>query len=55
MERGLEVLGAGGGPALSRLLAEAMPAFRAAGHGAAYDGWGGTLDWILTGRPDATP
>jgi predicted nucleotidyltransferase len=55
MDRALEVLASGGGPALSGLLAEAEPAFRAAGHGAAYDGWGATLDWILKGEPDATP
>jgi hypothetical protein len=55
MDRALAVLGAGGGPALSALLAEAQAAFRAAGHGAAYDGWGEVLDWILTGRPDARP
>jgi hypothetical protein len=55
MDRALDVLGPGGGPALSALLAQAHAAFRAAGHGAAYDGWGEVLDWILTGRPDATP
>ena len=55
IDRALEVLGDGGGPALSALLAETRPAFRAAGHGAVYDGWGAQLDWILTGRPDATP
>lgn len=55
MDRALDVLGPGGGPALSALLAEARAAFDAAGHGAAYDGWGDTLDWILTGEPDATP
>jgi hypothetical protein len=55
MDRVLDVLGEGGGPALSALLAETRGAFRAAGHGAVYDGWGEKLDWILTGRPDATP
>ncbi|HEY1752361.1 MAG TPA: nucleotidyltransferase domain-containing protein [Caulobacteraceae bacterium] len=55
MDRALGVLGRDGGPTLSTLLAEARVAFRAAGQGAAYDGWGETLDWILTGRPDATP
>jgi hypothetical protein len=55
MDQALEVLGGGGGPALSALLAEAQSAFRAGGHGRAYDGWGDVLDWILTGRPDATP
>ena len=55
MDRALAVLGPGGGSALSSLLAEAEPAFRASGHGAAYDGWGATLDWILNGQPDATP
>ena len=55
VERTLDVLGPGGGPALSALLAETQAAFRAAGHGGAYDGWGEVLDWILNGRPDATP
>lgn len=55
MDQALEVLGESGGPALSALLAETRGAFRAAGHGAVYDGWGEKLDWILTGRPDATP
>ena len=55
MDRALGVVGSGGGPALSALLAEAGPAFRASGYGAAYDGWGATLDWILKGAPDATP
>ena len=52
MDRVLGVLGPDGGPALSALLADAAPAFRAAGHGHAYDGWGEALDWILTGRSD---
>ncbi len=34
MDRAMDVLGPGGGPALSALLAETAPAFRAAGHGA---------------------
>lgn len=55
MDRALEVLGSGGGSALSALLSEAQPAFRAAGHGAVFDGWGRQLDWILKGDPDATP
>jgi hypothetical protein len=55
MDRALDALGPSGGPALSGLLAEAEPVFRASGHGAAYDGWGATLDWILKGQPDATP
>jgi hypothetical protein len=55
MDRVLSVLGDGDGPALSDLLAETQPAFRAAGHSAVYDAWGEQLDWILTGRPDATP
>lgn len=42
-----------GAVALSRLLAESHDAFRAAGHGAAFDGWGGKLDWILAGDPIA--
>jgi hypothetical protein len=40
-----------GGAALCRLLAGSEPAFRAAGHGAAFDGWGRTLAWILAGQP----
>ena len=55
MDRALDVLGDGGGPALSALLSETQSAFRAAGHGAVFDGWGDKLDWILNGRPDATP
>lgn len=55
MDRALAVLGDGGGPALSALLHETRPAFSAAGHGDVYDGWGEQLDWILTGRADATP
>jgi hypothetical protein len=55
MDRALSVLGLDGGAGLSALLAETHAAFRAAGHGAAYDGWGEVLDWILTGRSDATP
>lgn len=55
IDRALGVLGTGGGPALSALLAEGRDAFYAAGHGAAYDGWGATLDWILKGEPGATP
>jgi len=55
MDRALAVLGDGGGPALSVLLAEAQPAFRAAGQGAVFDGWGRQLDWILKGEPGATP
>ena len=55
IDRALGVLGPGGCAVLSQLLAEAQGAFRAAGHGAAYDGWGEQLDWSLSGRPDATP
>lgn len=55
MDRALGVLGSGGGAALSGLLRETEPAFRAAGHDAVYDGWGATLDWILKGEPDAPP
>jgi hypothetical protein len=55
MDRALGVLGSGGGAALSGLLRETEPAFRAAGHDAVYDGWGATLDWILKGQRDATP
>jgi hypothetical protein len=55
MDRALEVLGDGAGPALSALLADTQGAFRAAGHGAVFDGWGEQLDWILTWRPAATP
>jgi hypothetical protein len=44
------VLETGGGSELSRLLADSEPAFRKAGHGEAYDGWGETLAWILAGR-----
>ncbi len=43
----ISVLEAGSAGALCRLLAESEAAFRAAGHGAAYDGWERTLPWIL--------
>jgi hypothetical protein len=45
------VLEADGGSELSRLLADCEAAFRAAGHGGAYDGWGEALAWILAGDP----
>ena len=51
MERLAELLSDRPAPALSRLLADSHPAFRAAGHGAAFDGWGGKLAWILGGDP----
>jgi hypothetical protein len=43
------VLTPSGHGALSLLLADCEPALRAAGHGAAFDGWGDTLAWILSG------
>jgi hypothetical protein len=42
-----------GALALSRLLAMTHETFRAAGHARAFDGWGETLDFILTWRPPA--
>jgi len=44
------VLEADGGSVLCGLLADCESAFRTAGHGGAYDGWGETLAWILAGR-----
>ena len=55
LDRALDVLGSGGGPALSALLAQTREPFRTAGHSAVYDGWGASLDWILKGEPGATP
>jgi hypothetical protein len=51
----LAVLAPGGATALCRLLAESEPAFRAAGHAKAYDGWESALPWILAGRPEGKP
>jgi hypothetical protein len=51
----LAVLAPGGATALSRLLADSEPAFRAAGHAKAYDGWEGALAWILAGVPVGKP
>lgn len=45
------VSGEQGGSALSQLLADCEVAFRAQGHGGAFDGWGATLPWILAGHP----
>jgi hypothetical protein len=50
MDRLAAALSPDGAIALSRLLADTQDAFRAAGHGAAYDGWGETLAFILTWR-----
>jgi len=41
------LLGASAAAALARLIAETMPAFRREGHGAAYDGWGEAMGWML--------
>lgn len=54
-ERLAAVLDPHGAPALSALLAGSEAAFRAAGHGAAFDGWERTLPWILAGRPVGAP
>ena len=51
LDRLLAVLGPGGAVALSELLAASEAAFRASGHGGAFDGWGETLAWILSWRP----
>lgn len=51
MDRLTTVLAPGGAVALSGLLAASQDAFRAAGHGGAFDGWGEQLDWILGWRP----
>lgn len=50
-----EVMAADGAAALAGLLRESEPAFRTAGHGAAFDGWGGQLGWILAGQPIGAP
>jgi len=55
MERLAELLSDRPAPALSRLLADSLAAFRAAGHAAAFDGWGAKLAWILAGDPFGTP
>jgi hypothetical protein len=51
LERLMAVLAPGGATALSGLLAAVQDAFRAAGHGGAFDGWGEKLTWILGWRP----
>ena len=51
MDRLAGVLSPDGALALSGLLADTQDAFRAADHGAAFDGWGETLGFILTWRP----
>jgi hypothetical protein len=51
IDRLAAVLAPDGAVALSGLLAATHDTFRASGHGGAYDGWGETLDWILTWRP----
>jgi hypothetical protein len=47
-----DVMAPGGAAALAGLLREAEAAFREAGHGAVFDGWGAALRWILAGRPE---
>lgn len=54
MDRLAGMLAPGGGPVLCRVLAESRPAFRTAGHGGAFDGWGEKLAWILAGDPVAS-
>ncbi|HUO12295.1 MAG TPA: hypothetical protein VMU37_06015 [Caulobacteraceae bacterium] len=51
LRRLADTLEPGGAVALSRLLADCRLAFAAAGHSAAFDGWGSQLEWILTWRP----
>jgi hypothetical protein len=41
------VLDAPAAGALARLIADTMEAFRREGHGAAYDGWGEAMGWML--------
>ena len=53
MDRLMAVLASDGAVALSGLLAASQDAFRTAGHGGAFDGWGETLAWILGWRPPA--
>jgi len=53
MDRLAALLSEASGPELCRLLAESEGPFRAAGHGGAFDGWGGKLGWILRGDPKA--
>jgi predicted nucleotidyltransferase len=49
------VMAPGGASALAGLLRESEPAFRAAGHGVVFDGWGAALPWILAGEPQGAP
>jgi len=51
LDRLADLLSPGAGPVLCKLLADCREVFRAAGHGAAFDGWGGKLGWILAGDP----
>ena len=53
MDRLAAALSPGGAVALGALLADTADAFRAAGQGAAYDGWGETLAFILSWRAPA--
>jgi hypothetical protein len=46
-------LAPGGVLALRGLMTGSLDAFRAAGHGAAIDGWGETIDWMARWRPPA--
>jgi hypothetical protein len=55
MDRLAAVLSPDGAASLSGLLAAVEAPFRAAGHDHAFDGWGETLDWILTWRPPGAP
>jgi predicted nucleotidyltransferase len=51
LDRLQAVLDTSAAAALARLIAETMAAFRAEGHGEAYDGWGGAMGWMLEQAP----
>jgi hypothetical protein len=55
LDRLAAVLGEHAALALRELAAASLPAFRAAGHTAAIDGWGKTMDWMIAWAPRATP
>ena len=51
LDRLAAILGENAALALRELTATTLPAFREAGYSSAIEGWGETMDWILTWRP----
>jgi hypothetical protein len=51
VEQLVAVQGPQGASALRRLVADTHDLFRSAGHGAVFDAWGETMDWMLTWPP----